>query len=416
MHYLFVSSARKLMLPVLLLLSISLQAQKSVSKGGDLIKAESIGSFDQTKLSRIVNEELAEFLNGSPMPFENFKGKFDAPVTNVQLFKLTYWTTIPEKGNQPTVVTGLVAIPEKLRTGNPIISYQHGTVFGHDQVPSQPDNSMETKLMLSQFGGQGYIVIGADYIGLGDSKLPNSYFSRKSNEEACMDMYKAAMTFLKKKQIQTGPFFTVGWSQGAYNNMTFLRRLEEAKIPVTASVTAATPVDINLFITRGVTNPRTIDAVFTPACLSNMFFALSYYSNMPDLPARAIRPEYLQVSRDFYEFKVDWMTHLKKTTSSAIDFVRPEFIAELKSGRGKLVDLLNSMEAYRWVSVTPLRAYSGQKDEVIPYYLGQLGIEYQAVLGKKNGMAINAGENADHRATFVFAVIDFKPWFDSFLK
>jgi hypothetical protein len=88
-----------------------------------------------------------------------------------------------------------------------------------------------------------------------------------------MDMYTASKAFLKKKNIETGLFFTMGWSQGAYNNMLFLRRLEEAKIEVTASVSAATPVDLNLFLTRGVTNPRFLDAMYNPVAFSNVLFA-----------------------------------------------------------------------------------------------------------------------------------------------
>ena len=48
-----------------------------------------------------------------------------------------------------------------------MISYQHGTVYGKQEVPSFPDQSPETQLMIAQFAGQGYIVIGADYFGMG---------------------------------------------------------------------------------------------------------------------------------------------------------------------------------------------------------------------------------------------------------
>lgn len=393
-----------------------LYAQPSVPVKGTLLKAELIGSYDVNKMDKIVNEELQAFLEGSPMPFENFKGKFDRPRYGMQLFKLTYQTSIPEKANKKVVATGLVAIPSGLNTAMPVISYQHGTVFGKDQVPSQPDKSMETKLILAQFGSQGYVVIGADYIGLGDSQEPNSYMCRKSTEEACMDMYKAAMQFLKKRNVAVGSFFTMGWSQGAYNNMLFLRRLEQSNIPVTASVTASAPVDLNFFITRGVGNPRPFDAPYTPACLSNLVFAVSEYFSLPDLPKQIIKPEYLDIARDFYQFKVDWFTYLKKSTPAVTDFVKPAFITEMKNGTGKFTALLNSMEAYRWVSTTALRAYTGGLDEAVPDYLARLAVEYQSALGKMNGSYYSAGDKADHRATYVFAVIDAKPWFDSFLK
>lgn len=401
---------------ILFLSGILSFAQNSTQVSGPFIKAEAIGVYDQTKLNNVVNEELKVFLTGSPMPFENFEGKFAAAKNSLKLFKITYQTRIPERGNKPTIATGLVAIPDVIKEGMPIVSYQHGTVFGHDQVPSQPEKSMETKLMLTQFGGQGYIVIGADYIGLGDSKEPNSYFCLGSTVQACMDMYKATMQFLKQQKIKAGPFFTFGWSQGGYSNMVFLRQLEASGIPVMASATASAPVDPNFFITRGLTNPRPFDAAYTAAGFSNLIFAYSHYYSMPELPAHIIKPEYLSISRDFYQFKIDWFTFLKKTTPAVTDFVRPEFIAEMKKGNGRFASILNSVQGYRWLSVTPLRAYTGGLDEAVPDYLAKFAAEYQTALGKKNASVISAGENADHRNTYIFGLIDVKPWFDSFLK
>lgn len=384
---------------------------------GKLLKAEKIGVYDAAKLNKIVNEELEQFLFGAPMPFEKFKGRFAQPKFNVQLYKLTFTSKVPELNNRPIESHGLVAIPETTVTDLPLLSYQHGTVFEKNQVPSQPENSFETKLLLTQFASQGYIVIGADYFGLGESELANSYFQRAGTEQACLDLYSAARQFLEEQtKLKVKAFFTLGWSQGGYNNMIFLRRLEQAGIPVTASATASAPVDLAFFIVRGVCNPRPFDAVYTPAAFGNMLFAFEKYRNLPGLTRAAIRPEYYQMAEDFYNFKLDFLEYLKKSTGSAREFLNPEFIEQLELGTSPLTPLLEEAESYRWLSRTPLRAYSGGKDEAVPDYLARFGVDYQTLLGKKNGEAISAGEDADHRNTYVFAVIDLKPWFDSFLK
>lgn len=211
-------------------------------------------------------------------------------------------------------------------------------------------------------------------------------------------------------------FFTLGWSQGGYNNMLFLRRLEQARIPVTAAATASAPVDLAFFILRGVSNPRPFDAVYTPAAFGNMLFGFEHYRDFPGLAREAIRPEYYQLAEDFYHFKLDFLEYLQKSTGSVREFLNPEFIRELALGNSRLTPLLEAAESYRWVSRTPLRAYSGGKDEVVPDYLARFGVDYQSLLGKQNGEALSAGENADHRATYVYAVIDLKSWFDSFRK
>lgn len=382
-----------------------------------LVKAELIGVWDADKLNRIVNAELEEFLQGSPLPFATFQGRFATPKFKVQLYKLTYRSIVPELGGREIEATGLVALPETSEQRLPLLSYQHGTVFEKNQIPSQPDNSLETKLLLTQFASQGYIVIAADYFGLGDSELPNSYFQRAGTEQACLDLRLAALEFIEQQaQKQVSELFTLGWSQGGYNNMIFLRRLEQAGIPVTASATASAPVDLSFFIVRGVSNPRPFDAVYTPAAFGNMLFALEEYRSLPGLTAEAIRPEYYQMAKDFYQFKLDWLDYLKQSTGSAVEFLRPEFIEQLQLGTSRITTLLEEAEGYRWVSRTPLRAYTGGRDEAVPDYLARLAVDYQKLLGKQNGEALSAGENADHRATYVHAVIDLKPWFDSFRK
>lgn len=391
-------------------------AQKVHFSKGQLIKSEQIAVFDIERLNKITNEELQAFINTTPMPFEAFKGKFTTPQNGMTLYKLTYQTSIPELKNRPTVATGLIAIPDNIKKDAPMISYQHGTVFGKYEVPSNIESSMEMRLILAQFGSQGFICIGADYIGLGDSKEPNSYFCYKATEEACLDMYTAAKEFLRKKNIEAGLFFTMGWSQGAYNNMLFLRRLEQAKIEVVASATAAAPVDLNFFMTRGVSNPRDIDALYTPAAFGNLLFAFEHYYHLTGITKSSIRPEYYNLAKDFYNHKIDFMDFMKRGTTKATDFVNPEFIEKLRAGNTRFSKILNESEAYRWLSKTPLRAYYGILDEAVPPYLAHLAIEYQTLLGKTNGQAINAGEKADHRNTYIQALIEVEPWFVSFLK
>jgi pimeloyl-ACP methyl ester carboxylesterase len=388
----------------------------STVQKGKLIRAEKIGEFDTAKLNRVFNEELEPFLDGSPMPFSAFKGKYPNAINSLTLYKITFQTSIPEKNNIPSEQTGLVAIPTIFAAGSPMVSYQHGTVFSKTDVPSNIERSMETKLMLARFGGQGYIVIAADYAGLGDSKENNVYYLRRSTEQTCMDMYAAAQEFLAQQKIKVGNFFTLGWSQGAYSTLVFLRGLEQAKIPVSATVTAATPADLFYVITHAVLNPRPIDASSSIGSMCYLLFAYEEFGGLSGLATKAIQPKYYQAAKDFYEFKIGFLDLLQKTTPNLLEFLNPEFVEELRLGSSPLCQAMNTAESYRWRSNTPLRSYYGEKDEAIPVELAKLAVEYQQSMGKKNGEAILAGPNADHRATYIKALYEAKPWFDGFIK
>jgi len=124
------------------------------------VSYEFIGRWDVDKLNQILTVDTPKFFGISV----SYKPARNA----VRLYRVSYASVIPERGNKPTVASGLLAIPEvKATTSFPMLSYQHGTVYGKEQVPSFPDQSPETQLALAQFAGQGYVVIGADYFGMG---------------------------------------------------------------------------------------------------------------------------------------------------------------------------------------------------------------------------------------------------------
>ena len=125
------------------------------------VRYELIARWDVARLNAILTQDMPKFsgLNISYTPARNA----------VNLYRVTYNSVVPERGNKPIVATGLLALPDAPAAQLPLVSYQHGTVYGKDEVPSNPDKSPETAVMIAQFAGQGYALIGADYFGMGAS-------------------------------------------------------------------------------------------------------------------------------------------------------------------------------------------------------------------------------------------------------
>ncbi len=373
-----------------------------------------IETYDLQKLNHILNAELEEFLAGSTMQASDFQGQFAVPAYPVKLYRVTYPTVVPELGI-PTVASGLVAIPDNGLDSMPVVSYQHGTLTVKSSCPSNPDSSQETKLMIAQFASQGYIVIGADFIGLGVSDQPHADLVRLSTEQACVDMLNATDKVLKEQKIRKGPLFLHGWSQGGWATMTFLRKLEAMNLSVTAASTACAAADFFALMDRWINNPQPGDSPALPAVVANCLFAYESYHRVAGLASSAIRPEYFQASKDLYEWKIDLITFLTKTTFNVRELLRPEFMSTGNIGSAPFWQILEQAQAYRWRCQTPLRMYYGEADELIPVYLSTLPAAYQNQLGS-NTMAISAGAIADHRAAYVYSLIHVKPWFDEFSK
>lgn len=378
---------------------------KSVPGG---IRYEHIGDYNIERLNKIMSTELKEFSDSTVT--------FPTATNAVALYRVIYPTIVPDKNNKPVEASGLIAIPKLRQARFPVVSYQHGTVFTKTEVPSFIEQSTETRLEVARFAGQGYIVIAADYIGKGLSNEPDSYMAKNTMIQACLDMLLASKSICADLKVQQSDLFLSGWSQGSWNTMAFRNRLETLGIPVKAAATASTPTDINLMLSSYINNPNKLDVSWLVGIFA--LYINSYEQNygMMGLVSAAIRPQYQQTARDFYANKIGWTEASKIFPQTVNEFLTPEFAAGSSLYSNEFFKRTEADECYRWRYVTPTRFYYGKVDEVIRPYIGAtLPTEYQIMVGGASAQAIDAGANATHRNTFIFAVLDQKKWFDSLL-
>lgn len=366
---------------------------------------ELIGRYDIARLNHILNVEIPAATGTK----ENY-----TPAKNaVKLYRITYPSVIPEQNNRPTIASGLIAIPEVVDKHLPVISYQHGTVMEKEQVPSFPEKSFETRLMIAQFAAQGYVVFGADYFGMGTSKEKDGYMVIGSQQQACVDMYEVTKLILPKIGINPTAFFLTGWSQGGVVTMSFLERLERSNTKVTGVGTAAAQCD-GYIMTNGFLNfPRKIDANWVTAMFMLTLFSFEEYYQIPGLAQGFFTPELYPIAKRVYEkdptlkpeeFPID----LKK-------LIRKEFFDPVYYRNSAYGKLISEMHPYRWVIESPVHMFYGEIDESLTVGLAQLPSVYQKAMGNNMVDAFSLGADANHRITFARAVPQWKKWFDQLL-
>ncbi len=381
-------------------------AQQPIKVTSD-VQYQHIGHWDAKRLNRILTTEFPAFA-GVPVTY--------SPATNgVNLYRVTYSSVIPERGNKAITTTGLVAIPDLQNNKSfPLISYQHGTVYGKNEVPSFPEESPETQLMLAQFGGQGYVVIGADYFGMGKSEEPEGYMVKGSHQQATFDMLMASRAVLEHLDIDITKSFLGGWSQGGFVTMAMLEKLEKEGIKIHGAATASAPVDVAALLNGFLSFPRPIDAAWVNSVIILSSFAFENYYGVPGLARSVINDEYYDISRKAYERQPfnpsDVPTDLHKLIRA--EYFDPQFFSESAYGR-----LAAKTTAYRWIYKTPVRNYYGEADEAISVGVGRLAMTYQQAVGSGNmGVtAISTGKTT-HRGTYAVSVPEWKKWFDSLLS
>ncbi len=381
---------------------------------GQLVSYDSVGYYGKGRVQAIVDSVLDVFLvNGRMKPAE-FRGQLAGASQGVRLYKVAYSSVVPEFGNKAVTAYGLVAIPDNVQPGAPILSYQHGTVWSHEWSPSNPDGSIETQFVLSQFASQGYIVISADYFGVTPgSDLPNSYCVKNSTVQACSDMLKASKEFLKKKNITPGKLFLHGWSQGGFSTDVFLEYLQQQNEPIAGVVTASGPSDPYLFVKKLVSETPVTETPYAVGIVSSIVFAYDAYELSEGYARASLNPNYYEYARKFHALELSAQEYFSKIPLRYDSLYTPQFIADAKAGTGAFWQALKDADAYSFQVRVPYRAYYSNVDEYIFAEVSRKIVDYQKNYAGSTAEAFDAGPNADHRAVYLISLINAKPWFDS---
>jgi len=383
-------------------LSSALAKQSEPVQVGAGIQYKLIARWDIERLNKILTRDTPAFA-GITVPY--------TPARNaVHLYRITYDSVIPEMGNKPTLASGLLAVPDTDGKSFPTVSYQHGTVYGHNEVPSFADESPETQLMIAQFAGQGYMLIGADYFGLGISTEPEGYMVKGSHQQASFDLLMASRAVLTNMKLSSNKLFLAGWSQGGFVTMAFLEKLEAAGVKVDGAATASAPLDVYALMQGFLVYPREFDATWLNSIMILSSFAYENYYGVPGLARSFLTDEYYDIAKKAYDREPfnpsDITTDLHKLIRPS--YFDPQYFANSAFGK-----LILSAHAYRWVIKSPVRNYYGEADEAITTGIGRMAMTYAQSMGSgnQNVEAVSTGPTT-HRGTFATAVPQWKAWFD----
>jgi hypothetical protein len=414
----------------------------------------------KAELNQVLTTERDAFNPAMP---QNYWRDYQNPeyrqaLYDVDVYRVAYRTTIPEQGNRPTVAYGLVAIPQGVTGAIPMVSVQHGTLWLKESAPSQAfswdktsdtvvkygfrekdfyDSCYETRLNVAAFAGQGYAVIAADYVGIGNSVENDSFVVKASEQRACLDMLTASERLLSTKNLYRSQLFLNGWSQGALVSISFQEALEAAGVAISGVSTAATPANTGMFAEGFIFNRRPYSEVTVPdwpwAIFVHQFssFALASYSGQTNAPLELFGGNY-DFARTFYmreyEFfpSFEWQTDVRGEIVPVMvmdgvtrDAEVSKFLDQrvVQSPRAyestayaKLIDAVSSGKTRL---TSDMKMYYGLQDEgyAVPVCLA-IDTWQRGTFGKTNIEQVPV-PHASHRSTFLTAVAGQIEWFNA---
>lgn len=390
------------------------------------------------ELNSILTTEREKFLEDAKAGDGYQLPPASVATNDVDLYVVRYYSYRPEfSGKSPVLVSGLLALPRLANRGDvPLISYQHGTVFGKYEVPSYAfkssnpdgykhyDNAYETRFMVALFAGNGYALMAADYFGMGDNSRSNeAYMMKRSTAQVNFDLYLDVHKYLASRSIGVSRFLLGGWSQGGLNTTGFLELLEQRAAPVRAAFTAAAPNDPYAALNGVFYHPRDLDAPWINTILALTIFSCENYMGPKGLAMATIDPNYFTGFKTIYE-RTSYPAGLNGLLGSwygtpILKYLRPEFRDPSYLASSAYGKCLAANETYRQEFKTALRMFYGSRDEVIRMRTGILAAEYQETLvdtpdaTSSNKITPVLVKGGDHRLTFITAAPAAKAWMDN---
>ncbi len=326
----------------------------------------------------------------------------------VKFYKITYST--PDVQGQPSVASGLMAVPDVKDKTFPLLCYQHGTSSSRTDVPSALNQESRLPIM---FASLGYLVVTPDYIGLGDSPGFHPYVHAETEASAGADALRAVVNFADDEDYcYENRVFLTGYSQGGHASAALHRLLDQTD-------------DFNVVAGAHLSGPYSVSGVMRellfadepysrPAYLINTMFSYQYvYGDLYTDITDAVKPQYVDKCTQYFNGDISLsqlndflIAALTTNEGSAIPgrVFKDDFRALVDADPNHPVNLaLARNDVMDWAPAAPTRLFYCIGDDQVPYENSVVAEAAIAALNPPDFDAIDLG-NLSHTGCVTPAV------------
>lgn len=322
-------------------------------------------------------------------------------------YKMLYTTT--DTRGMPDTASGMFSVPADSTNAYPLAVYMHGTVTDRDEVPSRLDT--RERIVVAGMATTGFITIGPDYIGLGDSDGFHPYVHAESESRAGRDMIVAVRQWLNDRgRGFNDQLFITGYSQGGHAAMALHRDIqmtnEGDSLTVTAGAHLSGPYSISDVMRRAAlseTDQLTLPGyiVYTYASYNNVYQIYDSLREVFREPYLEVIARYDNEEIDGIAFNTQLTTLLNENDDRLIDMFQDSIARQLieDDDDSPLVQALRRNDTYEWVPEAPTLLYYCTEDEQVPFQNAILADSVMRALGSDQVILSNGGA-FDHGRCF----------------
>ena len=338
-------------------------------------------------------------------------------------YKLTYCTVdaaLPGRSTgRPAVATGMVSVPRKSGSLSTVV-YLHGTSVSFYDAVSNPHifgafnesgESFDGPPSNSVFAGNGFIYVGPDYLGLGDSMVPrHRYFNAATEASSAVDLLAASRRVLAHLRVQQNDkLFTFGFSQGGHSALALHRELEDAHVAVAGTATVGGVFDVEAWFLASLAN----DTIVTlPLYVLYILLAYDDVYDMYEHPSDVFRPRYAPTVGELFDMRHFFDDVLAGLPPTSRALLRPAYYASVTTNpQHPLRVRLRENAVDEWRPNAPLRVYHSPDDEEVPYEDALVSIERLRSRGAD--VTVRPLPGFDHVNSWIQAMPRAANWFRS---
>jgi len=323
-------------------------------------------------------EELQELLISEGFSPEGME------LNELQSYKVLYHT-LDVYGN-PRIASGAVYVPQiEITKRTPYVSVQHGTIISRWEAPSRNIYQRHNGHG-ALYGGNGFIVSIADYLGLGDEPGPFAYHHVEKTAENCVDLIRASRELLLEetgKKI-TKEIFMSGFSQGGHATMSLHKYITENRLGKEFKVKGSVPINGLNNVSNEMLNTIAEGGRLGSALIIPLFL-ISYqdiYGGLYNDLSEVFKAPYDSLLPEYIENLGLWETFALIPPMDLSAVLQDDFLESL-TPEHPFADMLREQDVYDWEAKTkaPIHLYFSRHDEL----MGLENVEIVRKTMRKNG-------------------------------
>lgn len=362
-----------------------------IISGQDLISVEFIGDLSKFEM-------------------QLFYGQFMQ--NGVERYKITY--TTPDVHGVLDTASGLVVIPIRDEPMNyPLLCYQHGTVDGPEDVPS---NIRGGAALATIWGGLGYIVGAADYLGLGEARGFHPYIHAVTEASAAVDMLFATRQFVEENGFHLNDqLFITGYSQGGHAAMAVQRSIQQ-NYAEDFTITAAAPMSGAYDISTAMVDlAQSEEPYYYLGYLAYTVQSMNISYNLGYETEDIFKAPYVDDINAFYSHEIG-VSDLHAALTAKIQDIEnaapiPKFIFQdtfltniTNNPNHPMITALKDNDVYNWAPSAPTRLYYCMADDQVPFRNSIIADSVMNENGAIDVEAIDVDAEANHTGCVVPAI------------